>query len=133
VGAFGSGEIGEGGEHGFDDVEPSEHGGVENVHAGAAGNQEQGDVFAAHVTGAAERRLPVAAAPVPGGVEQAWLLGEQGFGAIQIEVANANKLLDHVEVQARRPGRGQRWALRENFRWESEDEAYTDRRSRGPG
>src|SRR5882762_9636076 len=111
--------MGEGGEHGFDDVESSEHGGVENVHAGAAGNQEQCDIFATHVPGAAERRFPVAAAPIPGGVEQAWLLGEQGLGAVQIEVAYTNKLLDHVETQARRLGRGLRGALRENLRWES--------------
>ncbi len=119
VGAFGSGEIWEGGEHGLDDVEPSEHGSVENVHASATGNQEQGDVFATHVTGAAEGGFPVTSAPVPGGVEQAGLLGKQGFGAIQIKVADTNKLLDHVEIQARRFGRGLWCALRENLRWKS--------------
>jgi len=91
VRAFGAGEIGEGGEHGLDDVEPAEHGGVEDVHAGAAGDQEQRDVFAAHVTSAAEGGFPIASAPIPGGVEQAGLLREQGFGAIEVDMAGADE------------------------------------------
>ncbi len=92
--AFGGGEIGEGGEHGLDDIEAAEHGGVEDVHSGAAGNQEQGDVFAAHVTGAAESGFPVAPAPIPGGVEQAGLLGEEGFCAVEVHVAGADEGFD---------------------------------------
>ena len=91
VRAFGGGEIGEGREHGLDDVEAAEHGGVENVHAGAAGNQKQRDVFAAHVTGAAEGGFPVASAPIPGSVEEAGLLREEGLGAIEIDVASADE------------------------------------------
>lgn len=69
MGTFRGGEVRESGEDGLDDVEAAEHGGVENVHAGATGNQEQRDVFAAHVTGTAEGGFPVASTPIPSGVE----------------------------------------------------------------
>jgi hypothetical protein len=87
---------------------------MEDIHAGTARNQEQRDVLAAHVTSAAEGGFPVASAPIPGRIEQAGFLGEQCLGAIEIEVADTNKLLDHVEVQARRFGRSLHGTLREN-------------------
>ena len=63
-----------------DDVERAEHRGDEDVEPRALADEKFRDVAIAHVAGAAQSGLEVAAAPVPGRIEQRRLLGEHCLG-----------------------------------------------------
>ena len=67
---FGLARLGVRREDRADDVELAEHRGDEYIQACAVGQEELRDVATSHVPGRAERGLPVAAAPVPGGVDE---------------------------------------------------------------
>ena len=76
------------------DVEMAEHRGGENVHAGAVVEQELRDLATAGMGSRAERRLEVAAAPVPARVDQLRLLRQQFLDPIEIAVRLAHELVD---------------------------------------
>src|SRR6185295_15256194 len=86
-------------QEGFYDLDLSHHSGAEDVHAGAVGEQELGYGLVAHVRGAAQGGLPIAAAPIPRGVDQRRLLLEQLAGAVELAVTGDDELADHVEVE----------------------------------
>jgi hypothetical protein len=86
-------DAGVGGDERFDDVELPEHRRRENVHPRAALDQVFGDRSVAEVRRATQGRLPVAAAPVPGGIGKARFLLQERFHSFQVAVTLADEIL----------------------------------------
>ena len=77
----------------LDNLKPAKHRRRENIHAGTAIYQIIGDVGFAHVSGRSQSRLPVAAAPVPRGIEKSWLLLQKLFDAAKLLCATLTNSL----------------------------------------
>ena len=80
----------------------AEHRGGEEVDPGAVREQQLRDVASAHVGRGAEPRLPVAAAPVPGGVGESRFARECAADSLEIAMGVRDELANEVAVQ---PGR----------------------------
>ena len=64
--------------------------------------QEERDLTPTHVRRRAEARLPVAAAPVPGGVHESRLLGEERADDLEVAVRVGDEGLNRLRVELRR-------------------------------
>ena len=85
-----------------DDVEVAERRRREQVEPRAVLDEEERDLAAAHVRSRSQARLPVAAAPVPGGVDQLrFLLQERGDG-VDVAVRLRHELLHQLRIELRR-------------------------------
>jgi len=85
-----------------DDLHLVEHRCGEDVQARAVREQQLGDVTAAHVRGRSERGLPVAVAPIPGGVRERGVLLERLAHRVEIAVRVPDELLDGAHDVASR-------------------------------
>jgi hypothetical protein len=81
------------GSRGLDDVEPAEHRGGEEVHARIIFEEKSGDVSAAHVRSAAERRFEITATPIPGRVDERRLCNEHLLHFLELPVPGDDELL----------------------------------------
>ena len=73
-------------EHRADDVEVTERRRCEQVEPRAVLDEEERDLATAHVRSRTQARLPVAAAPVPGGVDELWLLLQERADGVDVAV-----------------------------------------------
>src|SRR3954454_4919234 len=76
------------------DLDLVEHRRGEDIDARAVLDQQLGDVAPAHVGGRADRRLPVAVAPVQRAVRERGLGGERSADRIDVAVRVPDELLD---------------------------------------
>src|SRR5438445_11777875 len=81
------------------DVDLAEHRRCEEVEARAVFEEQFGDIAAPHVCGCAERALPVAAAPVPGGVDELRLRTECVADRIDVAMRVADERLHELGLE----------------------------------
>src|ERR687895_2672052 len=101
VRASGGSQLREGAEHRAHDLRLAEHRRGENVQARAPVEQVERDVAPPHVRSRAETRLPVASAPVPGGVHERGLLLEELADGVEIAMRVADEALHELRIQRR--------------------------------
>ena len=87
------------GEYRANDVELPEHRCGEDVESCAATEQQLGDVAPANVRGSAERGLPVAAAPIPAGVDERGVEVESFANRVEVAVGVRDELAHQVLVE----------------------------------
>ena len=87
------------GEHRANDLDLAEHRGGEDVDPRAVAEQELGDVAPSHVGGGPKARLPVAAAPVPGGIRDGGVRRESAADRLEVGVGIGDELADQSAVE----------------------------------
>ena len=83
-------------EPGFDYIDHIQHGGGKYIQPGTAFEQVIGDLLVAHVCGGAEGSFKIAAAPIPGGVDEGGFCCEHFFDTRKISMRNTDKFFNKV-------------------------------------
>src|SRR5918996_748064 len=81
-------------ERGFDNLQLSKHCRSKQVETRAVFEQVIGNFFMAHMCRGAEAGFKIPAAPVPGCVDQPWLLREQFLDAFKVAMRLGDKFLN---------------------------------------
>src|SRR5262249_13626834 len=86
---------------GLHDIETSEHCGREDVDPRPSRHEEAGNVAPPHMGCGSKASLPIAAAPIPGGVEERRMGLEKHGDLFEIRMRISDETLDELRIEPR--------------------------------